>query len=114
MTVLILEFTGKKRELNFILSEACDKRNYQIMHSEPGLPRWLGGGDMTASASAGDVRDLGSSPGSERSPGGGHGNPLQYSCLENSMDRRAWQGYSPWGHNELDRTERISTHARSV
>ena len=48
-------------------------------------------------ANAGDVRDLGSSPGSGRSPGGGHGNPLQYSCLENSMDRRA-MGYHPWGH----------------
>ena len=35
---------------------------------------------------AGDVRDVGSIPGSERSPGGGHGNPLQYSCLENPMD----------------------------
>ena len=34
--------------------------------------------------------DLGSTPGSGRSPGGGHGNPLQYSCLENPMDREAW------------------------
>ena len=42
-------------------------------------------------ASAGDVRDAGSVPGSGRSPGGQHGNPLQYSCLENSMDRGAWQ-----------------------
>ena len=41
-------------------------------------------------ANAGDVRDTGSVPGSGRSPGGGHGNPLQYSCLENSMDRGAW------------------------
>ena len=39
------------------------------------------------SASARDVRDVGSSPGSGRFPGGGHGNPLQYSCLENPMDR---------------------------
>ena len=42
-------------------------------------------------AKAGDVRDAGSIPGSGRSPGGGNGNPLQYSCLENSMDRGAWQ-----------------------
>jgi len=35
--------------------------------------------------------DLGSIPGSGRSPGGGHGNPLQFSCLENPMDRGAWQ-----------------------
>ena len=40
------------------------------------------------STNAGDIRD--SIPGSERSPGGGHNNPFQYSCLENSMDRRAW------------------------
>ena len=38
-----------------------------------------------------NVEDLGSIPGLERSPGGRHGNPLQYSCLENSMDRGAWQ-----------------------
>ena len=41
-------------------------------------------------ASAYNVGDLGSIPGSGRSPGGGHGNPLQYSCLENPMDRGAW------------------------
>ena len=39
---------------------------------------------------AGDLRDLGLIPGSGRFPGGGNGNPLQYSCLENSMDRGAW------------------------
>ena len=38
-------------------------------------------------ANAGDIRDTISNPGSERSPGGGHGNPLQYSCLENAMNR---------------------------
>ena len=37
-----------------------------------------------------NARDKGSIPGSGRSPGGGHGNPLQYSCLRNSMDRGAW------------------------
>ena len=41
-------------------------------------------------ANAGDVRDASSIPGSERSPGGGHGKPLQYSYLENLMDRGAW------------------------
>ena len=41
-------------------------------------------------ANAGDIRDVGLIPGSGRSPGGRHGNPLQYSCLENPMDRRAW------------------------
>ena len=41
-------------------------------------------------ANTGDIRDVGSIPGSGRFPGGGHGNPPQYSCLENSMDRGAW------------------------
>ena len=43
------------------------------------------------SANAGDTGDLGSIPGSGKSPGVGNGNPLQYSCLGNPMDRRAWQ-----------------------
>ena len=42
-------------------------------------------------ANVGDIRDMGSIPGLGRSPGGGPGNPLQYSCLENSMDRGAWR-----------------------
>ena len=42
-------------------------------------------------ANAGDIGDVGSIPESERSPGGGNGNPLQYSCLENTMDREAWR-----------------------
>ena len=43
------------------------------------------------SANAGDTGDVGSIPGSGGSPGGGHGNPFQYSCLENPMNRGAWQ-----------------------
>ena len=58
-------------------------------------------------ANAGDV---GSIPWSGRSPGGGNGNPLQYSCWDNSMDRGAWQGYSPWSCKESDVTERDSLH----
>ena len=42
-------------------------------------------------AKAGDIRDAGLIPGSERSPGGGHGNPLQCSCLEDPKDRGGWQ-----------------------
>ena len=42
-------------------------------------------------ANAGDIRAAALTPGSGRSPGGGHGNPLQYSCLENTMDKGAWQ-----------------------
>ena len=42
------------------------------------------------SVNAGDIRGTDSIPGSERSPGEGNGNPLQYTCLENPMDREAW------------------------
>ena len=45
---------------------------------------------VLVTAKAGDIRNVGSIPGSGRSPGGGHGEPLQYSCLENPMDRGAW------------------------
>ena len=44
-----------------------------------------------------DVRDAGSIPGSGRSPGGGHGSLLQYSCLENPMDRGAWRAIQSMG-----------------
>ena len=54
--------------------------------------------------------DLGSIPGLGRSPGGGHGNLLQYSCLENPCGQRRLAGYSPQGRKESDMTERLSTH----
>ena len=56
--------------------------------------------------SACNVGDLNSIPGVGRSPGGGHDNPLQYSCLENPHGQRSLKDYSPWGHKELDVTER--------
>ena len=58
------------------------------------------------SANAGDTGDVGSIPGSGRYPGGGNGNPLQYSCLENPRDRAAWQ--APYGCKDLDMTERLN------
>ena len=57
-------------------------------------------------AKAGEARDPGSIPGSGRSPGEGNGNPLQYSCLENSMDRGAWQA-TVHGVAELDTTKHM-------
>ena len=67
-----------------------------------GFPCGLAGKEFTC-----DAGDLGSIPGLGRSPGKGNGNPLQYSCLENPIDR---VGYSPWGRKELDTTELLHTY----
>ena len=53
-----------------------------------GFSWWLGGKD--SACNVGDARDMGFIPGSGRYPGGGNGNPLQYSCLEYPMDRGIW------------------------
>ena len=66
-----------------------------------------GGSDSKESKS--NAGDLGSIPGLGRSPGGGHGNPLQYSCLEKPMDRGAWQVTVHGNHKESDTTEPLST-----
>ena len=66
---------------------------------------FLGGSDSKEyTCNAGD---LGSIPGLGRSPGGGHSNPLQYSCLGNPHGQRSLAGYSPWGRKESDTTERL-------
>ena len=69
-----------------------------------GFPGGSDGKEPTCSAG-----DLGSIPGLGRSPGGGHGNPLQYSCLENPHGQRSLEGYSPQGLKESDTAERLST-----
>ena len=66
------------------------------------------GGSM-GKESASNAGDWGSIPGSGRSPGEGNGNPLEYSCLENSMDRGAWQATED-GVTKSDTTEQLSTH----
>ena len=58
---------------------------------------------------AGDIRDTGSIPGLERSPGGGPGNTFQYSCLENPVDRGAWRD-TVHGVAESDTTEQAAEH----
>ena len=52
---------------------------------------------------------MGSVPVLGRSPEGGNGNPLQYSCLENPQGQRSLVGYSQWGHKESDMTEQLRT-----
>ena len=66
-------------------------------------------GTLMYIANAGDARGECSIPGSERSLGEGNGNPLQYSCLKNPMDR-GLVGCSPKGHKESDMTEQLSRH----
>ena len=61
-------------------------------------------------ANAGDIRDVGSIPESGRSPEGGHGNPLQYSCLENPMDRGTWWATVHRVTKSQTQLKRLSTH----
>ena len=70
-----------------------------------GFPRGSDGKE-----SAFNVGDLGLIPGLGRSLGGGHGNPLQYSGLENPHGQRSLAGYSPQGRKESDMTERLSIY----
>ena len=63
------------------------------------------------SANAGDIRDVGLIPGWGRSPGAGHGNPLQYSCPENPMDGGAWQATVHQAAQSRTRLKQLGTHA---
>ena len=65
-------------------------------------------------ANAGHIGDTGSIPGLGRSPGGGNGNPLQYSCLDNPMDRGAWWATDHGGHKELDVTGQLGMHTMAL
>ena len=74
------------------------------------IPVFLGfPGGSEGKESACNARDLGSIPGLGRSPGGGHGSPLQYSCLENPSGQRSLVDCSPWSHRKSDTTEQLST-----
>ena len=80
-----------------------------------GISSWVGfPGGSDGKESACNAGDLGLIPGLGRSPGGGHGNPLQYSCLENPHGQRRLAGYSPWGRKESDMTEQLSTAQYSI
>ena len=73
--------------------------------SDHGTECFPGGSDGKESpCNAGDLVSI---PGLGRSPGRGHGNPLQYSCLENPPEQRSLAAYSPWGPKESDMTERL-------
>ena len=77
-----------------------------------GFPGGSAGKESTCNAG-----DPGLIPGSGRTPGGGHGNPFQYSCLESPHGQRSLAGYTPWGQKRqrVDTTERLSTaHKRLI
>ena len=84
---MCLQETGQSQETNLDLAGSL------------GFP---GGSDKE---SACNVEDLGLIPGLGRTPGEGHGNPLQYFSLKNPHGQRSLVGYSPWGRKELDKTE---------
>ena len=97
--------------LHFTISSP-GKRTGVIMYHFIELGLFPGGSEVKVSAC--NVGDLGSIPGSRRSPGEGDGNPLQYSCLENPMGRGAWRAIV---HRvtELDTTEVTEhTHTRDI
>ena len=78
-------------------------RSFGVIPWQLGLLQWLS--DKESTCNAGDTGDGDSIPRLGRSPGGWHGYPLQYSCLEKSHGQRSLVGYSPWGPKKLDLTE---------
>ena len=73
------------------------------LHRDGRFPGSSAGKESTCNAG-----DPSSIPALGRSPGGGHGNPLQCSCLENPHGHKSLVGYSPWGHKESETIERLS------
>ena len=95
-----------------------DVRNFEsfVRYLFPRIPGSHGSSQVALAvknqpANAGDVRDGGWTPGLGRSPGGGHGNPLQYCCLENPTDREAWRATVHIVANTWTRLRSLSTHA---
>ena len=81
---------------------------YDISSHIVGLPWWLSGKECTCDAEA--AEDMGSIPGSGRSPRGRHGNPFQYSCLKKSMDRGTWQTTVHRAAKSWTRPKQLSRH----
>ena len=98
------------------LEDATDREAWQV--TATGSQSWTchwgfpgGAAVKNLPANAEDTRDVGSIPGSECSPGGGNGNPLQYSCLENFMDKGAWQATV---HGVAKSQTQLITHAHTT
>ena len=88
------------------------KNDFVVLSEAPPDPQdlTLFPGDSDHKESTCNVGDLGLIPGLGRFPGGGHGNPLLYSCLDNPLGQRSLVGYSPRGCKESDMTDQLSTH----
>ena len=105
---------GRMKTLNWLIRETVLEARWE---PRPGIQLLFGiivgfpGGPVvkTPPANAGDIRDVDLMAGLERSPGGGNGNPFQYSRLRNPMDRGAGQA-TVQGSQRSDTTERLSTH----
>ena len=95
--MLSFKSTFSLSSFSFIKSLFSSSFLSAIRFAENGLPDSTDGKESACNA-----RDLGLIPGSGRSPGEGNGYPLQYSCLENPMDRGAWQATVNGGHKESD------------
>ena len=91
--------------LNLLYDSLTDMAIYSLCPLVPGFPCSSAGKESACNAG-----DPGSVPGLGRSLAGGHGNPLQYSCLEKSHGQRILEGYSQWGCEESDMTEQLHFH----
>ena len=103
---------GEMSEFENFIFWLCH-RACRILVPYPGIQGFPGSSVVKKlPARAGDARDAVLNPGLGRSPGGGHGNPLQYSCLENPMDKGAWQTIVHRVAKESDMTEQLSMHTQ--
>ena len=88
------------------------KKKCPLVNNVLGLSKWCSGKE--SAHNAGDIGELGSILGLEKSPGVGNGNPFQYSCLENSMDRGAWWAtVHGLAKSQKQLSERVHTHCIS-
>ena len=105
--VFCVSVTGKAGVRGLLRASQTDSRTWDVMGLYYIALQWVkyGKDGKVPACNAGDPS---STPGLGRSPGGGHSNPLLYSCPENPRGQRSLAGYSPWGSKELDTTERLT------
>ena len=95
------------KKIKFVTDSTFPLSTWNEMMEPEGFPHVSDGKESTCNA-----RDMGSILGLGRCPGGRHGNPLQYFCLENPHGQRSLANYSPSGHKKSDITEQLSTSTR--